>query len=99
MIPIVLLSVGVVFLVWKNPYKREGSTKIRFILPIVQHIVILIPVYLLWVTGFLNTLNPLIYFITTVLIVGCCFIAIVLTIVRAVFEWKYFILSEKKTKF
>ena len=85
LIPIIQITLILAVLILRNPYNKEESRRPRLILPIIQQIIVLVPLYLLWISGFLNTLDPLIYFITTVLIISCCFLAILITSIRTFF--------------
>lgn len=90
LIPIVWISLIIIYLIVRNPYYDEDSRRSRFILPIIQQVILTVPMYLLWVAGFLQTFNPLIYFISTALIVVFCLIGIIITSIRLYFEYKHF---------
>lgn len=100
LIAILMLCLVIVFLVLKNPYTEEFAKDscARLVLPIIQQIVLTLPCVMLWAVGFLKTLNPTLFFTTTVMIVGCCFIGIVLTAIRIYFEVKHYrmVLREKE---
>jgi hypothetical protein len=51
---------------------------------------------MMWIVGFINSIDPLLYFITTLMIVGCCFIGVILTIIRLVLEYRNYGLLNKK---
>lgn len=85
LIPIVWVSLVIVYLIVRNPYYDEDSRRPRFLLPIIQQVILTVPMYLLWVAGFLQTFNPLIYFVNTVLIVAFCLIGIIITSIRLYF--------------
>lgn len=85
LIPIVWVSLIIVYLIVRNPYYDELSRRPRFILPIIQQVILTVPMYLLWVAGFLKTFNPLIYFVNTVIIVSFCLIGIIITFIRLYF--------------
>jgi hypothetical protein len=98
LVAIVLLCLVLVVLIVKNPYKTQKAPCLRFILPIVQHCILTAPCVMLWVVGFLKNINPFFYFIATIMILGCCSIAIILTGIRIYFEIKNFRLNKKWTK-
>jgi len=98
LIAVVLPCLVLGVLIAKNPYKTKNAPCLRFILPIVQHCILTTPCVMLWVVGFLKTLNPLFYFITTIMILGCCILGLILTGVRIYFEVKNFRLRSKNLK-
>lgn len=53
LVPILVITLVLILLIVFNPYRTQHAQPVRYILAIVQQVTLTVPLYLLWISGFL----------------------------------------------